>query len=50
MQTKFFLLQDDQLLPALELYNSSGFALDTNYDDNRYERGNTKLKLRLNGG
>ena len=43
-----FLVTNDQLLPALELYNSSGFALDTNYDDNRYERGNTKLKLKLN--
>ena len=43
-----FLATNDQLLPALELYNSSGFTLDENFDDNRYERGNTKLKLKLN--
>jgi len=43
-----FLVTNDKLLPALELYKSSGFILDTNYDDNRYDRGNTKLKLKLN--
>ena len=43
-----FLVTNDKLLPALELYKSSGFILDDNYDDNRYDRGNTKLKLKLN--
>ena len=43
-----FLITNDKLLPAMELYKSSGFIVDKNYDDNRYRRGNTKLKLRLN--
>ncbi len=44
---EIFLITNDRLLPALELYNSSGFELDEDYDDNRYERGNTKMKLLL---
>ena len=44
---EIFLITNDILLPALELYNSSGFELDEDYDDNRYERGNTKMKLSL---
>tara|TARA_Y100001970_G_scaffold119788_1_gene148560 strand:- start:4794 stop:5279 length:486 start_codon:yes stop_codon:yes gene_type:complete len=44
---EIFLITNDKLLPALELYNSSGFELDEDYDDNRYERGNTKMKLLL---
>ena len=44
---EIFLITNDILLPALELYNSSGFELDEDYDDNRYERGNTKMKLLL---
>ena len=44
---EIFLITNDKLLPALELYNSSGFELDEDYDDNRYERGNTKMKLSL---
>ena len=44
---EIFLITNDKLLPALELYRSSGFELDENYDDNRYERGNTKMKLSL---
>ena len=36
--------------PALNLYKSSGFNLDLDYDDNRYERGNTKMKLDLDKG
>ena len=44
---EIFLITNDKLLPALELYRSSGFELDENYDDNRYERGNTKMKLCL---
>ena len=44
---EIFIITNDKLLPALELYRSSGFELDENYDDNRYERGNTKMKLSL---
>ena len=44
---EIFLITNDILLPALELYKSSGFELDEDYDDNRYERGNTKMKLLL---
>ena len=44
---EIFLITNNKLLPALELYNSSGFELDEDYDDNRYERGNTKMKLLL---
>ena len=44
---EIFLITNDILLPALELYKSSGFVLDEDYDDNRYERGNTKMKLSL---
>ena len=44
---EIFLITNDQLLPAMELYYSSGFELDVDYDDNRYERGNTKMKLLL---
>tara|TARA_Y100001970_G_scaffold121071_1_gene150177 strand:- start:66078 stop:66560 length:483 start_codon:yes stop_codon:yes gene_type:complete len=44
---EIFLITNDILLPALQLYSSSGFELDRNYDDNRYERGNTKMKLLL---
>ena len=44
----FFLVTNDILEPALELYKSSGFMIDLNYDDQRYERGNTKLTLQMN--
>ena len=44
---EIFIITNDKLLPALELYRSSGFELDENYDDNRYERGNTKMKQSL---
>ena len=44
---EIFLITNDKLLPALELYRSSGFELDENYYYNRYERGNTKMKLSL---
>jgi GNAT superfamily N-acetyltransferase len=43
-----FLITNDTLIPALKLYKSSGFDIDQNYDDNRYARGNTKLKLKVN--
>jgi len=47
---EIFLVTNDKLLPALNLYKSSGFNLDLDYHDMRYERGNTKMKLDLNKG
>jgi GNAT superfamily N-acetyltransferase len=48
--TEIFLITNNKLIPALNLYKSSGFNLDLDYDDNRYERGNTKMKLDLDKG
>ena len=42
---EIFLLTNDVLKPALNLYLSSGFVLNEEYDDERYERGNTKMHL-----
>ena len=44
---EIFLLTNDVLKPALNLYLSSGFVLNNDYDDERYERGNTKMYLTL---
>ena len=44
---EIFLLTNDVLKPALNLYLSSGFVLNDEYDDERYERGNTKMHLIL---
>ena len=44
---EIFLLTNDVLKPALNLYLSSGFVLNNDYDDGRYERGNTKMHLTL---
>ena len=44
---EIFLLTNDILKPALNLYLSSGFVLNDEYDDERYERGNTKMHLIL---
>jgi N-acetylglutamate synthase-like GNAT family acetyltransferase len=44
---EIFLLTNDMLKPALNLYLSCGFILNSNYDDERYERGNTKMNLML---
>ena len=44
---EIFLLTNDVLKPALNLYLSSGFVLNDEYDDERYERGNTKMHLAL---
>ena len=44
---EIFLLTNDVLKPALNLYLSSGFVLNNDYDDERYERGNTKMHLTL---
>ena len=48
--SEIFLITNNKLIPALNLYKSSGFNLDLDYDDNRYERGNTKMKLDLDKG
>ena len=44
---EIFLLTNDILKPALNLYLSCGFVIKNNYDDERYERGNTKMHLIL---
>ena len=44
---EIFLLTNDVLKPALNLYLSTGFVLNHEYDDERYERGNTKMNLIL---
>ena len=44
---EIFLLTNDVLKPALNLYLSTGFVLNDEYDDERYERGNTKMHLIL---
>ena len=44
---EIFLLTNDVLKPALNLYLSTGFVLIHQYDDERYERGNTKMNLIL---
>ena len=45
--TVIFLITNDSLKPALNLYLSCGFVLNEQNDDNRYERGNTKMNLIL---
>lgn len=45
--TEIFLITNDSLKPALNLYQSCGFVLNEQNDDNRYERGNTKMTLIL---
>ena len=44
---EIFLITNDALKPALNLYHSSGFVLCPQNDDNRYLRGNTKMNLIL---
>jgi len=44
---KLFLITNDILQPALNLYYSCGFVLDDMNDDNRYDRGNTKMYLNI---
>ena len=44
---EIFLLTNDILKPALNLDLSTGFVLNHEYDDERYERGNTKMNLIL---
>ena len=44
---EIFLITNDALKPALNLYHSSGLVLCPQNDDNRYLRGNTKMNLIL---
>ena len=44
---EIFLITNDSLKPALNLYLSCGFVVSQQNDDNRYERGNTKMTLSL---
>ena len=44
---EIFLLTNDILKPSLNLYLSCGFVIKNKYDDERYERGNTKMHLIL---
>ena len=44
---EIFLLTNDVLQPALNLYLSCGFKIKDKYDDERYKRGNTKMTLRF---
>ena len=44
---EIFLITNDSLKPALNLYLSSGFVLNELNDDERYDRGNTKMSLIL---
>ena len=44
---EIFLITNDALKPALNLYHSSDFVLCPQNDDNRYIRGNTKMNLIL---
>ena len=47
--TEIFLITNDSLKPALSLYLSFGFVINDQNDDNRYERGNTKMNLLIGG-
>ena len=47
--TEIFLITNDSLKPALSLYLSFGFVLNDQNDDNRYQRGNTKMNLLIGG-
>ena len=44
---EIFLLTNNILKPALNLYLSFGFVVNDQYDDERYQRGNTKMNLLL---
>ena len=45
--SEIFLITNDSLKPALNLYLSFGFVLNELNDDERYDRGNTKMNLIL---
>ena len=44
--SEIFLITNDVLKPALNLYLSAGFVLNELNDDDRYDRGNTKMNLK----
>lgn len=44
---EIFLITNNILKPALNLYASCGFVLNAGNDDERYQRGNTKMNLLL---
>ena len=45
--SEIFLITNNSLKPALNLYLSFGFVLNELNDDKRYDRGNTKMNLIL---
>ena len=45
--SEIFLITNNSLKPALNLYLSFGFVLNERNDDERYDRGNTKMNLIL---
>ena len=45
--SEIFLITNNSLKPALNLYLSFGFVLNELNDDDRYDRGNTKMNLIL---
>jgi len=47
--TEIFLVTNDILLPALGLYEKSGFVRLPQIEDARYSRGNTEMRLVLSG-
>lgn len=44
---EIFLITNDILLPAMHLYESSGFVRQPQNNDSRYARGNTEMRLPL---
>jgi len=47
--TEIFLVTNDLLLPAMGLYEKSGFVRLPQIEDARYTRGNTEMRLLLSG-
>ena len=46
---EIFLVTNDVLLPAMALYEKSGFVRLPQIEDARYSRGNTEMRLELSG-
>jgi len=47
--SEIFLVTNDTLLPAMGLYEKSGFVRLPQIEDARYSRGNTEMRLVLSG-
>jgi len=47
--SEIFLVTNDILLPAMGLYEKSGFVRLPKIEDARYSRGNTEMRLLLSG-